>query len=353
MALSKKTKRVSGGILIAAAIIAAILINRPEASASSQSTDDAYIRADITFVAPQVAGPVTEVLVEENDTVKAGQTLARIDDRDYELAVRSAKATLTSAQASADALKAQSTVQQSVIRQADSTLLADEANLKLARADFNRYSSLAADGSGTIQARQQAQARLRVQEAQHEKNRAILQAETERLTILQADLQRANAAVEQANTALAQAELNLSYTYIVAPISGVIGHKSVRVGNFVKVGEPVVTVVPLADIYVEANFRETQLAKMRAGQSVHLTVDALPGQTFLGKVQSVGPASGVSYSAIAPHNATGNFTKIVQRLPVRIALDPNQEDAQLLRVGMSVQPEVDVSEQPSQMIGAR
>lgn len=343
MALSKKTKFVSGGILIAAAVIAAIVINRPEASASSQSTDDAYIRADITSVAPQVAGLVTHVLVEENETVKAGQLLARIDDRDYELAVRSAKATLASAQASADALKAQATVQQSVIHQASATLDADQANLKLARADFNRYSSLAADGSGTIQARQQAQARLRVQEAQHEKNRAIHQAETERLIILQADLQRAAAAVEQAKAAVAQAELNLSYTHIVAPISGVIGHKNVRVGNFAKIGEALVTVVPLADIYVEANFRETQLAKMRAGQPVTLTVDALPGQTFSGKVQSVGPASGVSYSAIAPHNATGNFTKIVQRLPVRIALDPDQENTSLLRVGMSVQPKVDVS----------
>lgn len=343
MALSKKTKLVSGGILLAAAVIAAIVINRPEASASSQSTDDAYIRADITSVAPQVAGLVTHVLVEENETVRAGQLLARIDDRDYELAVRSAKATLASAQASADALKAQATVQQSVIHQASATLDADQANLKLARADFNRYSSLAADGSGTIQARQQAQARLRVQEAQHEKNRAIHQAETERLTILQADLQRAAAAVEQAKAAVAQAELNLSYTHIVAPISGVIGHKSLRVGNFAKIGEALVTVVPLADIYVEANFRETQLAKMRAGQPVTLTVDALPGQTFSGSVQSIGPASGVSYSAIAPHNATGNFTKIVQRLPVRIALDPDQENTSLLRVGMSVQPEVDVS----------
>lgn len=343
MALSKKNKLVSGGILIAAAIIAAIVINRPEASASSQSTDDAYIRADITSVAPQVAGLVTHVLVEENETVKAGQLLARIDDRDYELTVRSAKATLASAQASADALKAQATVQQSVIHQASATLDADQANLKLARADFNRYSSLAADGSGTIQARQQALARLRVQEAQHEKNRAIHQAETERLTILQADLQRAAAAVEQAKAAVAQAELNLSYTHIVAPISGVIGHKNLRVGNFAKIGEALVTVVPLADIYVEANFRETQLAKMHAGQPVTLTVDALPGQTFSGKVQSVGPASGVSYSAIAPHNATGNFTKIVQRLPVRIALDPDQENTSLLRVGMSVQPEVDVS----------
>ncbi|CAM4270185.1 HlyD family secretion protein [Bordetella muralis] len=347
MALSKKTKAVSGGVLIAAAVIAAILINRPEAAASSQSTDDAYIRADITSVAPQVAGLVTQVLAEENDTVKAGQLLARIDDRDYELAVRSAKATLASAQASVDALKAQATVQQSVIHQASSTLDADQANLKLARADFNRYSNLAADGSGTIQARQQAQARLRVQEAQHEKNRAIHQAETERLTILQADLQRAAATVEQAKAAVAQAELNLSYTHIKAPITGVIGHKNIRVGNFAKVGESLVTVVPLADIYVEANFRETQLAKMRAGQPVTLTVDALPGQTFSGKVQSVGPASGVSYSAIAPHNATGNFTKIVQRLPVRIALDPDQENTSLLRVGMSVQPEVDVSSSSS------
>lgn len=342
MTLTKTSKLLVGGAAVATAALLALFANRPEASSATQSTDDAYIRADITVVAPRVAGLVTEVLVADNQSVQAGQPLARIDDRDYVIAVRSARAMLDSARATAQALKAQTAVQESVIRQARSTLAGDMANRQLARADFERYTSLAADGSGTEQSRQQAQARLRVQDAQHSKDSAVLEAETERLATLRAEAQRASAAVAQAEAALAQAELNLSHTRIVAPIAGTIGHKNVRVGNLAKVGDPLLTVVPLADIYVEANFRETQLARMRAGQPVRFTVDALPGEVFTGRVHSVGPASGVSYSAIAPHNATGNFTKIVQRLPVRIALDRGQANAQRLRVGMSVQPEVDV-----------
>lgn len=354
MTLTNKTRYLTGGALIVAALLVALLANRPEASSATQSTDDAYIRADITLVAPRVAGPVVEVLVEENDTVQAGQPLARIDDRDYVLAVRSAKAMLDSARATAEGLKAQAAVQGSVIQQAHATLGADVANRQLARTDLERYTGLAADGSGTVQARQQADARLRVQDAQHTRDGAVLKAETERLTILRADLHRANAVVEHAEAALGQAELNLSHTRIVAPVAGIIGHKNARVGNFARVGDPLLTVVPLADIYVAANFRETQLARMREGQPVRFTVDALPGKVFAGRVQSLGPASGVSYSTIAPHNATGNFTKIVQRLPVRIALEPGQEAAGQLRVGMSVQPQVNVgSDSGNRSVAAR
>ncbi|MDQ8031245.1 MAG: HlyD family secretion protein [Bordetella sp.] len=343
MASRKNTRIAAGAALIAAALLIVYLVNRPESAAATQATDDAYLRADITAVAPQVAGPIVAVLVEDNQRVEAGQPLARIDDREYVLAVSSADAALASARATADGLRAQSAVQESLIRQARAALDADAANLALARADFARYRNLAADGSGTVQARQQAQARLRVQEAQHAKDDAAAQAETGRLRILQAELARAQAAVEHAEAAAAQARLNLEHTRLAAPVAGVIGHRSVRVGNYARVGEPLLTVVPLDRIYVEANFRETQLAHMRAGQPVRLTVDALPGTAFTGRVQSLGPASGVSYSAIAPHNATGNFTKIVQRLPVRIVLDADQAGLDRLRVGMSVQPEVDVS----------
>ncbi|MCD0502859.1 HlyD family secretion protein [Bordetella petrii] len=330
------------GVAMIAAIMA-IWANRPESASSAQVTDDAYIRADITFVAPEIAGRVEQVWVEENQAVRAGQLLAQIDDRDYALAVRSAQAVLQSAQAAAQGLDAKIEVQHSMVRQARAALDADLANLQLARADYSRYRSLAADGSGTVQARQQAQARLRVLQAQHAKDDAILQAEAGRLEVLRADLQRAQAEMQRADAALAQARLDLAHTRIVAPIDGTVGRKQVRVGNFARVGEPFLTLVPLADIYVEANFRETQLARMREGQPVRFTVDALPGREFTGKVASLGPASGVSYSAIAPHNATGNFTKIVQRLPVRISVNRGQSDTDLLRVGMSVLPEVDVS----------
>lgn len=343
MALNKTSKTVAAVVALTLAGVAVYLLNRPESAASSQSTDDAYIKADITAVAPQVAGLVIGVLVDENQTVKAGQPLVRIDDRDYVLAVSSARAALASAQATAQAAQAQTVVQESVIRQAQSALQADSANVQLARAEASRYVKLAADGSGTVQARQQAQARLKVQEAAQSKDAALLQAETERITIQRADLARSQAAVEHAQAVLDRAQLDLQRTQIVAPVDGTVGQKRVRAGNFVKVGEELVTVVPLKDIYIVANFRETQLAHMRAGQAVTLTVDALPGMEFKGHVQSLGPASGVSYSAIAPHNATGNFTKIVQRLPVRIALEPDQDQGELLRVGMSVQPTVAVA----------
>ncbi|MBO1113413.1 HlyD family secretion protein [Bordetella petrii] len=343
MALNKKTKLAGSAILVVVAVALAVLFNRPESAAATQSTDDAYIRAEITSVAPEITGLVNAVAVEENQPVRAGQLLVQIDDREYALAVRNASAALAHARAAADGIHAQIAVQESVIRQARSTLEADQATQELARLDYRRYKSLAADGSGTVQARQQARTRLQVQQAQHAKDQAILQAQTGRLDTLRADVLRAQAEIEQAEAALAQARLDLSRTRIKAPIAGTIGHKRVRVGNYARTGEPLLTLVPLADIYVEANFRETQLARMRRGQPVRVTVDALPGRVFTGTVQSLGPASGVSYSAIAPHNATGNFTKIVQRLPVRIALDPGQDGADRLRVGMSVQPEVDVS----------
>jgi membrane fusion protein (multidrug efflux system) len=164
----------------------------------------------------------------------------------------------------------------------------------------------------------------------------------QQVDILRADLEKAKANLEQAKANQEAAELKLSYTRITAPVDGTVGQKSVRVGGFVNAGKPLLAVVPLDAVYIAANFRETQLAHMREGQSVEITVDALPGAILLGKVESLSPASGVSYSPIAPHNATGNFTKIVQRLPVRISLNPNQPVAGMLRVGMSVSPKITI-----------
>jgi membrane fusion protein (multidrug efflux system) len=160
--------------------------------------------------------------------------------------------------------------------------------------------------------------------------------------VLKADLEKAAATLAHAEATQAIAELKLSYTRITAPISGTIGQKSLRVGAFVNAGSPLLAIVPLDAVYITANFRETQLARVAVGQIVEIDVDALPGEALRGTVQSLGPASGVSYSAIAPHNATGNFTKIVQRLPVRIRINPDQPGATKLRVGMSVTPRIRV-----------
>ncbi|CDF94289.1 MULTISPECIES: HlyD family secretion protein [unclassified Pseudomonas] len=340
MALPKKARILSAALLLTVAIGSVFYLNRSESSASTQSTDDAYVLADFTTVAPQVSGTIETVLVEDNQPVKKGDLLAVIDDRDFIATVNVAKAQVASAQAGIANLEARLIQQQTVIRQAQAAVAADDAALKLAKVNHARYRNLAADGSGTVQAQQQAEAQLSVEQAGLEKSQAGLQAARQQVDILKADLEQARATLAHAQAAQAIAELKLSYTRITAPITGTIGEKSVRVGAFVNAGKPLLAIVPLDAVYITANFRETQLARVQTGQTVDIEVDALPGETLTGTVQSLGPASGVSYSAIAPHNATGNFTKIVQRLPVRIRIEPDQPAAAKLRVGMSVTPHI-------------
>jgi len=340
MALPKKARIISAVLLLAVAIGGVLYLNRPESSASTQSTDDAYVHADFTTVAPQVSGTVDSVMVEDNQLVKKGDLLAIIDDRDFVATLNAAKAEVASARAGIASLQAHLIQQETAIRQAQAAVAADDAALKLASVNQTRYRNLATDGSGTVQARQQAEAQLSIQQARGETSQAGLQAARQQVDILKADLEKARAALAHAQAAQATAELKLSYTRITAPIGGTIGQKSVRIGAFVNAGKPLLSIVPLDAVYVTANFRETQLARVQKGQAVDIEVDALPGETLQGTVDSLGPASGVTYSAVAPHNATGNFTKIVQRLPVRIRIDPDQPAAAKLRVGMSVTPKI-------------
>jgi len=340
MALPKQAKIISAVLLLAVAAGGVFYLDRPESSASAQSTDDAYVQADFTTIAPQVSGTVDRVLVADNQQVKAGDLLATIDDRDFVVAVTAAKAQVASARAGIASLEAQLIRQDTAIRQAQAAVAADEAGLTLARANHARYRNLAGDGSGTLQALQQAEAQLSILLASREKNQAGLQAARHQVNILRADLEKARAALEQAQAAQASAELKLSYTRIIAPAGGMVGQKSVRAGAYANAGKPLLVIVPLDAVYISANFRETQLARVQKGQAVDIKVDALPGEALKGTVDSLAPASGVSFSSVAPHNATGNFTKIVQRLPVRIRIDPGQPAAAKLRVGMSVTPTI-------------
>jgi membrane fusion protein (multidrug efflux system) len=339
-----QAKLTSTVLLIAVAIGAVVHFNRPESSAAVQTTDDAYVQADFTTLAPKVSGTIDQVLVEDNQPVTKGDLLAVIDDRDFVVALNASKAHVASARAGIVSLEAHLAQQQNAIRQAKAGVAADDAALKLAKANHARYRNLATDGSGTVQAQQQAEAHLSIQVALGQKSQASLQAARQQVAILDADLEKAQAALAHAQASQASAELKLSYTRIMAPVSGTIGQKSVRVGAFVSAGKPLLAIVPLDAVYVTANFRETQLARVKTGQSVEIRVDALPGDTLTGSVESLGPASGASYSAVAPHNATGNFTKIVQRLPVRIRLEPDQPKAANLRVGMSVVPRIRISD---------
>ena len=332
---------IAGGLAVAAiAAAAALLLTHQEADAATQDTDDAYVQADVTVVAPQVAGQIAKVLVEENQAVHAGQPLVQIDPRDLQVALQNARAQVAAAQANQANLQAQIDRQDSVTRGLQATLHADLATQTLAQANRNRYTNLAQDGSGSVQARQQADAQWQAAQASVERDHAALDANREQTTVLKTELDRAKASVEAAKAQQSAAELNLSYAAIQAPSEGVIAQRTARVGAIVNKGQPLLTIVPVQSAFIEAHYRETQLAHVQVGQAVTFTVDALPGITFKGHVASLGPASGASLAPLAAHNATGNFTKIVQRLPIRISIDPGQSAQSQLRIGMSVKPSI-------------
>lgn len=304
-----------------------------------ESTDDAYVKADFTIVAPKVAGYISAVLVQDNQSVKAGQVLARIDDRDFRTALDQARADVSAAEASIRHLDAELTLQQSVIEQQKASIAAAEADLTFAQADHSRYQDLMKTGSGTVQRAQQTQAALGEKTAQLQSSRAGLIAAHKQIDVLTTE--RSNAeAIRDHNLAIAhQAELNLSYTTIIAPVDGTIGARTLRVGQYVQAGSQLMAVVPLHAVYVVANFKETQLTYVRQNQPVEIEVDTFPGVRLTGHVHSLSPASGLEFALLPPDNATGNFTKIVQRIPVKIVLD-NDSLVGLLRSGMSVQPTI-------------
>ena len=305
------------------------------------STDDAYVKADTTIVAPKVSGYLSDVLVTDNQAVKAGQPLARIDDRDYLVAVHQASADVAAAQADIDDVRANLDQQQAVIAQARATLDADAANLTLSRQNNDRYIDLARTGAGTVQNEQQAVSGLRTAEATLRRDAAALAAAEKQTEMLNARLAKAKAVLAHDRAVADQAALNLSYTTIVAPVDGVVGNRSLRTGQYVQAGTQLMAVVPVNGSYIVANFKETQLTDVRAGQPVEVDVDMFPGTTIKGHVDSIAPASGQEFALLPPDNATGNFTKIVQRIPVKIVLDPGDKLAGLLRPGMSVDPIID------------
>ena len=305
------------------------------------STDDAYVKADNTTIAPKVAGYVAAVLVGDNEPVKAGQILARIDDRDFKVAFEQAQADVAAAQAAIGNKQAAIVAQQSAIAGAGAAVAADEANQTFAEQENKRYSDLAKTGYGSVQNAQQASARVQAARANVARDRAALANATKQLDVLKAELAQAHANLLRAQASLDQAGLNLSYTIIVAPTDGQVGNRTLRVGQYVQAGTQMMAIVPRDASYIVANYKETQLTDVHAGQPVDIEVDMFPGQMFRGRVDSVAPASGQEFAVLPPDNATGNFTKVVQRIPVKITLDPGSPIAALLRPGMSVVPTID------------
>jgi membrane fusion protein (multidrug efflux system) len=305
-----------------------------------QTTDDAYVQADSTIIAPKVSGYIAEVLVQDNQKVAAGQMLARIDDRDFKAALNQARADVAAAEAAVRNLNAQIELQEPIIQQQAAQVEAAEANLKFAQEERTRYDDLMKTGSGTIQRAQQTDAALRAQTAQLQQEKSGLLAASKKIEVLTTQHAQAVAQFEHARAVESQAELNLSYTEITAPVGGTVGARTLRVGQYVQAGTQLMAVVPLDAVYLVANFKETQLTHVRNGQPVEIKVDSFHAVTLRGHVDSLSPASGLEFALLPPDNATGNFTKIVQRVPVKIVFDDESLKG-LLRPGMSAEPTVD------------
>ena len=345
----------SGKLLKRAALVVLLLLALAAASHFAydywkigrflQSTTNAYVRSDYTIIAPKISGYVTQVVVQDNEAVKAGQVLARIDDRDFQVQLDQAKADIAIADASLRSLDAQIQQHQAALDQEKAGVTSDEASLLFAEADHKRYRKLKKAGYGSVQRAQQAESNMREKSAALQRSRAGLSVVERQIDVLLSERARLKAQRDRNLAAYHQAELNVSYTEICAPVDGTIGARSLRVGQFVRSGTPLMAVVPLQAVYVVANFKETQLAQVRAGQPADVTIDSFPGVMLKGHVDSLSPASGHEFSLLPTDNATGNFVKIVQRVPVKIVLDDNPL-AGRLRPGMSADATIDTKERP-------
>ena len=304
-----------------------------------ESTDDAYVQADSTIVSPKVSGYLAQVLVGDNEPVKAGQLLARIDDRDFRTALDQARADVAGSEAAVRNLDAQIALQQPVIEQGTADVAAAEAALQFAQQEQTRYDGLMKSGSGTVQRAQQTDADLREKTAQLQHGKSGLIAAQKKVDVLTTDRAKTVAQLDHARAVEQQMALNLSYTEITAPVDGTVGARTLRVGQFVQAGTQLMAVVPLDAVYVVANFKETQLTDVRNGQPVEVEIDSFHGTKLKGHVDSLSPASGLEFALLPPDNATGNFTKIVQRVPVKIVLDDHSLTG-LLRPGMSAEPTI-------------
>jgi len=310
----------------------------------NETTDDAYIQADTVTVAPKVAGYVDAVLVRENQDVRAGQPLVRIDPRDYNAQTEQFQAQVDIAKANADAVRAQIAEQESSVAAARAQLAAARQAASFAQGEAQRYAPLVQIGAENAQALAERRNQAAQAAEQVAAQRAALATAEKRIASLRAQVRQAEAQGEAAAAQLRAAGVNLQATTVSASIAGRVGDATVRVGQFVQPGARLMTLVPVGSLYISANFKETQIGRMRVGQPAEIKVDALPRVKLRGRVDSLAPGTGAQFSLLPPQNATGNFTKIVQRVPVRIALDASPEVRQVLLPGLSVKVTVDTSD---------
>jgi len=305
------------------------------------STDDAYVGAKNATLAAKITGYVADVLVDDNAHVREGDIIARIDDGDYQLAVKTARDNIATQQATVDRIGKQVAAQQAAVDQAQAQLASAQAGATRSELELKRQRDLASRSYASQQTLEQAQANRDQAAAAVQSNQAAIEAAQAQVDVLKAQQVEALRTLDQLKTALAKAERDLSFTAVRAPFDGVIGNRAMQVGDLVQPGQRLASLVPLDAVYVDANFKETQLADLHPGQPVSISVDAYSGRKLQGNVVSVAPASGSVFSLLPPDNATGNFTKIVQRLPVRIAVPAEVAEQGMLRPGMSVVVSVD------------
>jgi membrane fusion protein (multidrug efflux system) len=311
------------------------------------STDDAYVRADATTLAAKVSGYVSALGAADNTYVHAGDVIARIDNGDYKLAADAARDKVSTQQATVGRIGQQITAQQANVAEANAKLASAQAVEVRAEAELKRQQELAAKEFASRQTLEQAQSNRDQAVASVSSARASIASAIANVGVLEAQQQEAERQLQELKTAQAKTERDFSFTVIRAPIDGVIGNRAIQVGDYVQTGQRLASLVPLAGVYIDANFKETQLANLKPGQPVSLSVDALPNRDIKGTVASVSPASGSVFSLLPADNATGNFTKIVQRLAVRIQVPAAVADQRLLRPGMSVVVSVNTKSQTS------
>lgn len=348
-------KRVVVALLLIAILGAVLHYGRRwyDASRDVQSTDDAYIRAEVTDVSPRVTGYAVEVLVDDNMPVKAKQPLVRIDSRDFRVNVEKSQATLDQANASVAQVEASRQLEISKITVAEAVQRSAEAQAKNAELTLSRATELLAKGAGTqatfdAMTAAEIQARSAVDQAV-----ANLAYEREQLAVIDANEAVARAQVDSAKAALASATIALEDMQVWAPIAGIVADRKTRVGEFVVAGSKMLSIVPLDNLWIEANYRETQIGQMKVSDPVRVDLDSYPGKPLCGYVQSIAPASGSEFALIPPDNATGNFTKIVRRFTVRIRFNAREPNIALARAGMSVETAVSVSTSDADTPGER
>ncbi|MCW3125382.1 MAG: secretion protein HlyD family protein [Bacteroidetes bacterium] len=343
------------GVVAIAVII--FVIKKVTYSMHNEDTDNSQIECNISPIVPKVAGFIEEIRVRDNQFVHKGDTLVRIDDRDLQLKVKQAEVALANAEANVELSKAsQSSTTANVnvaskdINPAQSAIDAAQVRLTQAQQDYERFKKLFDLGSGTQQqldnataARDLAQKQLEQAQKSVASYQARFAASSSNLDVSKNNLKVAQIQVEQRKEELDLAKLNLSYATITAPADGYVSKKSVQPGQLVSVGQNLFALVDEGEIWVMANFKETQIEKMKVGQKVKIEVDAYPGKDFEGTIESLSAATGSKFALLPPDNATGNFVKVVQRIPVKIIIDKNQNKEYPLRAGMNVKAVVKVS----------